>query len=476
MIGLEFKQAWRETGVQLVLAALCLVLIGSIWQGASLVKRTEDALVASTLHEQEFMSDVLKTSAALDAGTLDRNTVRRDPHDVASFGSQQIVTYARLTPAPLAALSSGQSALFPAYIALNTGSRDKTAGSAEVVNPESLQAGPIDAAFVLIYLLPLALIAIGHGIRANERETGIDVLVCSAAARPWKVYARRLLLRAAMLYAVVMLVMLAAALLGVFASPWRELPIVLVLVATYLSFWYAVIAAVALRAPSGAVSALRSISVWVVLLILVPAAANVAARVIAPVPSRAEFVQSMRDATDAVEAQRASLLEKYLFDHPEMTGADAAGNAVPAAIASLVTRRAVEAQASEVDARYHSQLNRQEAVIARFEYFSPALWLQGALNRVSGTDAARYRAFLAGVGSYHEALRSFFEQLLRNSSSTFTGVGGAGGPGDRAHFHYPIFEEWTERRPALSANAGLALGLTVLCTVVLLVWTRKKLG
>ena len=99
MIHLEFKQAWRETGVQLVLVALCLVLIGSVWQGAALVKRTQEALAASSLHEQEFMSDTLKTSAALDAGTLDRNAVRRDPHDVASFGSQQIVTYARLTPA-----------------------------------------------------------------------------------------------------------------------------------------------------------------------------------------------------------------------------------------------------------------------------------------------------------------------------------------------------------------------------------------
>lgn len=477
MNTLELKQAWRETGVTLVLAAFCLVLAGGVWQGWSLVKRTHQALAASLQHEQEFLSDAVKTSAALDAGTLDRGSLRRDPQDVAGFGSQQIVTYARLIPAPLAALSTGQSALFPAYMALNTGSRDKSVGSSEVANPESLLTGPVDAAFVLVYLLPLALIAIGYGIRANERDSGVDVLIRTAAPRPWQVYARRLLLRAGLLYVVVVAVLLVAALLGVFSSPWRDLPIMLGLIAVYLSFWYAVVASVALTAPSGAVSALRSISIWVVLLVLVPAAANVVARAVAPVPSRAQFVQSVRDATDTVEAQRAALLDKYLFDHPEMMmGADAASNAVPAAIATLVTRRAVEAHASEVDARYQSQLNRQEAVIARFEYFSPAIWLQNALNRLSGTDTARYRAFLDSVAVYHEELRDFFEKLLRAGPNNITRIAASGAAGDREHFHYPVFQDWARRLPVLGGNSSLALGWVVLSTLLLLAWTRKKLS
>jgi ABC-2 type transport system permease protein len=476
MIALELKQTWRETGVQLVLAAFCLVLSGSIWQGGSLVKRTQEALAASVQHEHEFLSDIAKTSAALDAGTIERSSLRRDPHDVASFGSQQIVTYARLTPAPLAAVSAGQSALFPAYVPLTTGSRDKSMGSTEVANPESLQTGPIDAAFVLVYLLPLALIAIGYGIRANERETGVDVLIRTAAVRPWRVYARRLLLRAALLYAVVVAVLSISALVGVFSNPWRDLSLAFGLIAVYIAFWYSVVAAVALTAASGAISALRSISIWIVLLIIVPAAANVVARIVAPVPSRAEFVQSVRDATDGVEAQRATLLEKYLFDHPEMSGADSAANAVPAAIASLVTRRAVEAHASEVDARYQAQLNRQEAVIVRFEYFSPAIWLQNALNRLSGTDTGRYRAFLEGVSVYHEELRSFFETLLRAGASSNATPAAAGSPGDREHFHYPVFQDWTERLPVLGANSLLTLGLIVICTILLLTWTRRKLN
>ncbi len=473
MIALEFKQTMRETGVKLVLAAFGLVLIGSVWQGQASVARTNEALAASVQHEREFRTTVLKESAALDAGTLDRDSLRRNPHDVASFGSQQIVTYARLIPAPLAALSVGQSALFPAYVALNTGSRDKTAGSAEVANPESLQVGPIDAAFALVYLLPLALIAIGHGVRATERETGVDVLVCTAARQPWQVYARRLLLRAALLYAVVVAVLVGAALFGVFTHPGPDLLAALGLIFVYVAFWYAVVTAVALSAASGAISALRCISIWVVLLILVPAAANVAARVIAPVPSRAEFVQAVRDATDAVEAQRASLLEQYLFDHPEMAGADAASNAVPAAIASLVTRRAVEARASAVGARYQAQLNRQEAVIECFEYFSPAIWLQNALNRLAGVDTARYRAFLADVSVYHEEVRDFFERLLRSANRVAVA---SGIPGDREHFHYPVFSDRTTRQPLLGGASSLfAFVLMVVATVAMLAWTRRKL-
>lgn len=479
MIALEFKQAWREAGVQLVLMALFVVLGLALWQGHAHVARNESALAASLQHEQEATRTAVSTAAALDAGKLDKADVPRDPRDVASFGSQQIVTYARLPQAPLAALSFGQSDLFPAYVALTTGARDKTLGSAELVNPEALQAGPLDVAFVLVYLLPLAVIIIGHSVRAAEREAGMDVLVRAAVLRPWRVYARRLLLRVALLYAVVVLVLLAAALTGVFlGNPGFDVLIAAGLTAPYLLFWYAVVLAVAVSAPSTAISALRSISVWLVVLVLIPAAANVAARLLAPVPARAEFVQAVRDATDAVETQRAQLLEKYLFDHPEMAGGDTAAKVVPAAIAALVTRRAVEARATEVEARYQAQLRRQEAVIARFEYVSPGIWLQNALNRLAGADAARYRRFQVEVGGYHEELRNFFERLLREGAATVQAVtshAGTGGATQHAHFDYPVFTATVARQSVLtSARSFVTLTFMLLASATLLFWVRRN--
>lgn len=478
MIALEFKQAWREAGVQFVLIALFAVLCAALWQGHAQVMRNESALMASVQHEQDAMHTAASTALALDAGTLDKANVPRDPRDVASFGGQQIVTYARLPQAPLAAISFGQSDLFPAYVALTTGSRDKTLGSAELVNPEAQQAGPLDTAFVLVYLLPLAVIILGHSIRAAEREAGMDVLIRTAVLRPWRVYARRLFLRVALLYAVVMLALLAAALSGaLLGNAWFDLLILAVLIAPYLLFWYAVVLAVAVSASSSAISALRSITVWLVVLVLIPAAANVAARLLAPVPARAEFVQAVRDATDAVETQRAQLLEKYLFDHPEMTEGDAAANVVPAAIASLVTRRAVEARAAEVEARYQAQLRHQESVIASFEYVAPGIWLQNALNRLAGADAARYRQFQSAVAGYHEELRDFFELLLRKGTPPVQAVAshaGAGSATQYAHFNYPVFTTTVSRHNVLTgASSIVTLSFMLLTSAALLFWTRR---
>jgi ABC-2 type transport system permease protein len=68
----------------------------------------------------------------------------------------------------------------------------------------------------------------------------------------------------------------------------------------------------------------------------------------------------------------------------------------------------VDRSLAPVLARYDDQLARQQAVVDRYRFFSPALLAQQALSDVAGTGAARYRHFRQVVADFHAEWQGFF--------------------------------------------------------------------
>jgi ABC-2 type transport system permease protein len=64
-----------------------------------------------------------------------------------------------------------------------------------------------------------------------------------------------------------------------------------------------------------------------------------------------------------------------------------------------------------VDA-YERQRRRQQALIERLRYLSPAMLMQDALNDLAGTGTTRYRHFSAEVDRFHAAWRAHFTPLI----------------------------------------------------------------
>jgi ABC-2 type transport system permease protein len=67
-------------------------------------------------------------------------------------------------------------------------------------------------------------------------------------------------------------------------------------------------------------------------------------------------------------------------------------NIIRVAVDEDVSRRA-----RPVVDRYEQQLTRQQTLIDRLRFLSPAVLMQDALNDVAGTGAARHRHFLGQV-------------------------------------------------------------------------------
>jgi ABC-2 type transport system permease protein len=57
---------------------------------------------------------------------------------------------------------------------------------------------------------------------------------------------------------------------------------------------------------------------------------------------------------------------------------------------------------------FQLQLNRQEGLVQRFQFLSPAIMMQLALNEISGTSANRYEHFLNQVYVFHGEWKEYF--------------------------------------------------------------------
>jgi ABC-2 type transport system permease protein len=82
-------------------------------------------------------------------------------------------------------------------------------------------------------------------------------------------------------------------------------------------------------------------------------------------------------------------------------------NIIRVAVDDDVARRA-----RPVVERYEQQLARQQRMIDRLRFLSPAVLMQDALNDVAGTGTPRHKHFLAQVDRFHARWRGFIVPLI----------------------------------------------------------------
>ena len=192
------------------------------------------------------------------------------------------------------------------------------------------------------------------------------------------------------------------------AAAWVRLGLWLSIALAYSAFWFALSAALVVRSGNSARHAITLAAAWLALTLLMPAAINLAVKTLHPVPSRIELILAMRDVTDAATAERSKLLGAFYEDHPELAGA---GGAATEDFVTLrfVTGHKVEQELAPVLARYDEQLGRQQALVEKLQFLSPALLAQSALADAAGTSLARHRWFFAQAVAHHAQLRAFFD-------------------------------------------------------------------
>ena len=297
---------------------------------------------------------------------------------------------ATLPPGELALLTVGQAEGYPMaatifpFIASNTIFDRHTAG---MKNPAVLAAGRFDLAFVIVWLLPLLVLAGSVDLFSAERERGMAPWLLSQPVAPAHLLAAKAAARALLLVLPMAAILVAVLAFGSGAGP-VSLLLAGGLALLYALFWLLLALVVNLVARTTAQAALACLAAWLALVVLLPALALGAADLAAPPFSQAERANALR--AGALQARSELRAQQAASARPER---------VPAPdIPDSLRRRALEVERGEqliglALQPYREQQGRRLAWLDGLRVASPAIALQDALERLAGSDAERALRF-----------------------------------------------------------------------------------
>ncbi|RUL82808.1 ABC transporter permease [Tautonia sociabilis] len=415
----------------------------------------------------------LEAAAAEEAARFDELRRRLgSPGDAIGVGALEVgrssgARYAAMPPGLLAALVVGQSDLLPSYVKVTTDGRQSLDGADEIENPTHLLTGRFDLGFVIVVLYPLAILALSFDLLSAEKERGTLALVLSQPVSLRQVVLGKVLLRGLLVVGLAVAISMVGLAVGGGASGPGVLAragLWMAVVAAYGAFWFALAVAVNAMGRGSSANALILAGIWLALVAVVPALVNVAVKAVHPVPSRAELVQALREASDEAQAEGSRLKARYFEDHPELAGGDV--DADEYAVQALAVQEAVEASVRDIQGRFEAQLARQQAMVDRLRFLSPAIVTVEALQDVAGTGAARARHFAGQVEAFHESYRAFFRPRILRAEPI--------GPKDLDAI--PAFTFREEPLPGVAGRVALGLAGLVLPAVLVGAVGRKALG
>ena len=227
----------------------------------------------------------------------------------------------------------------------------------------------------------------------------------------------------------------------------------------YALFWFAMSVLVNVYGRNSAANGIALAGTWLALVVVVPTLVSLLATTLYPAPSRMELTTAARQAQTEAESTYMARLSEYYYDHLEFVP-EGDERAMDFLTVAMANRNAIEKAVRPLYDEFQSQLNRQESLVQRFQFISPAIMMQLALNEISGTSADRYEHFLEQAYDFREEWSVFFTvKFLERAPLT---------PQDYGRF--PAFDYREE--PFATVLARLApslLGMLLLLTGAILI-------
>lgn len=423
IVAHETRTLAKTPSLLWILLLLVATIAFGAWASAQMFERQASGAVAIAQYENSLRAkmrdDLVKYEERVKAsgGEMQFAAVNHAPGEgppqatnAGAVGSET-ESYAIMPPTGLAALSVGQSDINLNYIPVSMKNIMDATKDNEIENPVNLKAGAFDIAFVVIFLMPIFILAMSYDLLSSEKERGTLAMVLAHPISLRKLMASKLISRMMIMLGVVLAFGLGAALAvgSGLDQPetWARFGFWLGATVLYSLFWFALAVLVNALGKSSATNGIILAGSWLAFVVVIPTLVSVVATTMYPAPSRLDFMAASREAQTAAEFARMKALDAYYYDHLELVP-DAADKANDFLTLSLANNASIEKAIKPLYDKFQAQLNNQESAVAKFQYLSPAIMMQRAMNEVAGTSAGRYENFLKQVFAFHGQWVDFF--------------------------------------------------------------------
>lgn len=419
MLRYNFKYEWllliRNRWIQL-LSILLFVLFGfAVYNGIQKVETRKDSIAEAVAELKEQETNTLLVLDSLGNGqkvSLSRWRLPSRPVVVGNSLSRVVNMPAK----PTAFIATGQSDLFTHYVKPTVTGDDLSMSYTEMTSPVQLLFGSFDLAFVIIYLLPLLIIAFSFNVLASERESGTLKLLASQPIRirTWVLQKLGLRFFWLVLCICITLIIVFAISSFDFAANWTALITLLAYIIVYALFWFVLAFATNIWIHSSAKNAIALIGFWVIFVLLSPSILNQLSNSLYPMPSRTLMLNQMRTLKAEASKKQDEILDSYLRDHPEYAINDSTQTR-NFYHRYMATQNLVKEELRPVVEKFETQLQNQQQWAHTFSWLSPALTIQNALNDLAGTSEKDYQEFRNQSLEFAQQWRSFFLPMMFNN-------------------------------------------------------------
>lgn len=311
-------------------------------------------------------------------------------------------------PNPLSGLAIGQKDVNPNVLSVNILTLEGQKHNTDLVNPNQLLYGNLDLCFIILYVLPLLIIAFNYNLLSEEEETGTWRLVSVLSKSKIGFLLQKLSVRVILLFLVLLLLFVIAGF--VMKIPLDASFIIFIITSfLYLLFWFALCFVVISLKQSSNLNALTMLSLWLVLVMLLPAAINNLVANQYPVPEAyTTFIQQRNAYHQKWDTNKRETIEKFYGSYPQFESYGYPPEEGFNWLWYYAMQNLGDEESHEQSNLMHTKILQRVYVSRIFAKFIPTLHTQLALNDVSGTSLVNHLSFLDYTDNFHQQTRLFF--------------------------------------------------------------------
>lgn len=462
------RHEWRTLGAEGTVPVVIVIVVGclgaALWVGHAWRERAlrtvQAVRAADAARLDSLQHGMIQAVAELRASGTPLDPVPFGYLHGTMVGHYQGTVHAAMPPSSLAAFAIGQSDLAPVAIRISVDTRQHAAGR-HPMHPHALRVGHFDLAFVIVYLIPLLVLALSFTLVAGEKNAGTLPLLLAQRLTVRRLAVAKVMPRAVGLTLLVVLV--SAVAFGVVgertaeADAFGRLAVWTTAAVVYSLFWLAVAAAIDARGRGTTVNALAFVAVWLTLVVVMPSVASVATRTVRPVASRAVLDETFTRVQQGIWAMPPdSIIARLVRRRPTTRIALSPPESLERfMVYQMATLEMMDSVLAPVETAFARAAEAHRRLASAAGWLSPALLVHRVLTDAAGTGEARYAEFRRQVTAHQVAWRAYFTPRIY----------------DRVPVtdlqHVPHFTYREEPLGALVARAAPPIALTAGLTLVL---------
>lgn len=390
MIVLAFKNFIRSNSVKIGLSFLLIAGIVSLFVGKQFIEKQQQNITETAVYQKEYIA---------------RNVnYHKDEIGLLLYYLKFAFVNETL---PINGLSIGQRDVNSSIQSLTIRGLEAQKYDADLNNPTNLLLGNIDFSFVLIFLFPLIIIAFTYNIISEEKESGTWRIVA--------IQSKNLFLYILQLFFIRFIAVVAVLLFILFLSFFfLKIPLESIFFSfvgisiLYILFWFGICFWIASLQKNSNANAVILLSIWIVLIIILPASLNNYLVNKYPVPEALSTTLKQRKGYhEKWDMDKTLTMNRFYARYPQFKKFP-----LPDKEFSWLWYYAMQ-QIGDDDAATQAiafkekliQRNNASKLIAQF---IPTIHTQLQLNEIAQAGLSNQLAFLDETGRFHEKKRLYF--------------------------------------------------------------------